>query len=105
MYLESFNSYVLITVKDRPTPLSPSLVLGGPSDKSPVNTDRLTHHVLSIEPLHGCLGFFVGLILHQSISLEAVGRTACELFMASLLWNMVAFHNSSVQYSITLGAD
>lgn len=52
------------------TEASPPLVLGGPSDKSPVNADGLAHHILTIEPFHCCLGLFVGLILHQCISLR-----------------------------------
>lgn len=63
---------------------SPPLVLGGPSDKSPVNADGLTHHILTIEPFHCCLGLFVGLILHQCIALrllinEIIHEEKCPL--------------------------
>lgn len=53
-------------------PHSPPLVLRGPSDKSPVNTDRLAHQVLTVESFHGCLGLLVCLILHQCIALSTV---------------------------------
>lgn len=55
---------------------SPPLVLRGPSDKSPVNADRLAHQVLAIEPFHGSLGLFVRLILYQCIPLGTVIRTS-----------------------------
>lgn len=55
---------------------SPALVLGGPSDEPPVNADGLTHHVLTIQPLHRRLGLFVGLVFHQRISLKpAINET------------------------------
>lgn len=55
-------------------PPIPPLVLGGPSDEGPVHADGLTHQVLTVQTLHGCLGLFVGLVLHQSVTLTTRGR-------------------------------
>lgn len=54
----------------------PPLVLGGPSDKAPIDADGLTHHVLTIESFHCCLGLFVSLILNQCISLKMLIMTS-----------------------------
>lgn len=63
----------------------PALVLGGPSDESPVNTDGLTHHILTIQPFHRCLGLFVGLIFHQCISLKPLMRSLTIKTIINLL--------------------
>lgn len=71
---------------------SPPLVLGGASDKSPVDTDRLAHHVLTVEPFHGCLGLFVCLILHKSIPLEvacSAVKVEMQVLDFSKLWELV----------------
>lgn len=72
-------------------PCSPPLILGGPSDKSPVNTDRLTHQVLTVESFHGCLGFFVCLILHQCISLSTVTVNMIYIFKVTLLTHFCSY--------------
>lgn len=60
----TLHSRILLTLQH-----SPPLALGWSSDKAPVHTDGLAHHVLAIQPFHGCLGLFVRLILHQRITL------------------------------------
>lgn len=77
MFLYIFQTLELVSApRWMKTPPSPSLVLGRPSDKTPVYTDRLAHHVLTVEPFHGCLSLFVRLILNQCITL---GAEDCEL--------------------------
>ncbi len=87
------------TQTDKHTPPSPPLVLRGPSDKSPVNADRLAHQVLTVEPFHGCLGLFVCLILHQCIPLGTVTRTSCELLhiysITVLEFSILQFNNTA----------
>lgn len=78
---------------------SPPLVLGGASDKSPVDTDRLAHHVLTVEPFHGCLGLFVCLILDQSIPLGTVIRTPCELLHIYGNTALAFGNNSQLQHT------
>lgn len=84
---------------DKRTPPSPPLVLGGPSDKSPVNADRLAHQVLTVEPFHGCLGLFVCFILHQCVSLGMVTSTSCELLhiysFSVLEFGILQFNNTA----------
>merc|ERR1719234_2140209 len=62
---------------------TPPFALGGSSDEAPIHADWLAHHVLTVQAFHGCLGLFVGLILHQGITLE-VTRSAIEVEMKVL---------------------
>lgn len=88
MFLYIFQTLELVSApRWMKTPSSPSLVLGRPSDKTPVYTDRLAHHVLTVEPFHGCLSLFVRLILNQCITLGTEDCVNYCIFMYTVKSN------------------